>query len=648
MIVALVPALILKHCRLMNKLRPNTIARPDPREDGFRRTSNVTKFLASCSSQGVPSNELFHRDDLIEATPESLARVALTIISVVKVVEFPVVDRSKVITGQGKKSPRSPDTRSGPYGYGTASRAASSVPNLLQRSASPINITTPIGRKRWTPPSPNLPTVRSVSPSERGSGGSSRTNTTGNKNGRATPVTDRPKDNVSSSTLEVPLTLRPRSPLRPSKPANNNGDVLSQTTSPTISPQPMSQKEPASPPMGELSVQRSVAESAARQSMASSTTTEVSAYSSLLDFHNGSHNKFGTVRTMTTEATSDMPSFTRTEGSSIAASVSDEFRKRRERKVSEAIVDLSRVAEERLEDMASRPGSKSGAAAGKGAEMEIHSEGKQGLERVHLGKGKWPDDFLDVFQGQSRTRPIPIKPSGRERQDATPGHHSPISISPPRKLAVVSSSRLSESLDSLPRRPTHRARHSVEAVSLAPKESILRRDASPDGLPSSGPRMMLRRTNVHKRNGTYIPRPNSSESNHDGELLVPFPRSVSGGNGSPSPASSDGQLGPDHDRPRQLRGRFQSDIEGMSSRIRARPSSYDELGNKPRRARIGSMVNLGVGSSNASASDLLSRDSLDGSAVRQTLIVREDGKPPTHFVSALDFFNLLCYAQGKW
>ncbi|KAJ3001873.1 hypothetical protein NUW54_g6163 [Trametes sanguinea] len=37
------------------------------------------------------------------------------------------------------------------------------------------------------------------------------------------------------------------------------------------------------------------------------------------------------------------------------------------------------------------------------------------------------------------------------------------------------------------------------------------------------------------------------------------------------------------------------------------------------------------GLSNASASDLMSRDSYDGSAVRQTLIVREDGKAPTQF-----------------
>jgi hypothetical protein len=399
---AVVPSLILDHHRLMNKHRPNTIAHVDPREDGFVRTSNVTKFL-SCSSQGIPSEELFHRDDLIESTPESLARVARTVISVVKVVEFPVIDRSKVLTGQNKKTSGHSDTRSGPYSCGTTSRAASSVHNLLQRSTSPIGPTTPTGRKRWSPPSPNLPTVRSVSPSERGSGGSSRTNTTaGNKNGRMTP--DRPKDISPSPLTDGPPILTPRSPLRTpsrSKAVNNGGDVFSMSTSPTISSQPTSQIDRSSK---ESPFQRSVAESAACRS------TDVSAYSSLLDVRNSSHNKFGTIRIMTMEATSfapsDMSSYTRTEASSIAASLSDEMsRKRsttRERRRSEAaVVDLSRVTEERPEDIASRPGSKAGPAV----DNETNTDWKYvhpGAERVHVGKGKWPDNFLDVLSRLNR------------------------------------------------------------------------------------------------------------------------------------------------------------------------------------------------------------------------------------------------------
>lgn len=277
----------------MNKLRPGTIGRADPREDGFRRTSNVTKFLASCSSQGVPFEDLFHRDDLIESTPESLARVARTVISVVKTVQAPAIDRSKVLTGQNKKTVGA----SGPYGYGTTSRSASSVPNLcvaqLQRSTSP----TPIVRKRWSPPSPTLPTVRSASPSELGSGtSSSKTSPSANTKGdRATPVHDRAED-VSP----------PKSPYSQSKTMNNGSGLF-----PT-SPQQISRLDSASVSIDE----HSVASSAARQSVASSDMTDMTAYSSLLDRrHSNNGNKFGTIRTVTTEATSfapsDMPSYTR-------------------------------------------------------------------------------------------------------------------------------------------------------------------------------------------------------------------------------------------------------------------------------------------------------------------------------------------------
>ncbi|KAJ6545393.1 protein kinase [Mycena capillaripes] len=82
------------------------------------------------------------------------------------------------------------------------------------------------------------------------------------------------------------------------------------------------------------------------------------------------------------------------------------------------------------------------------------------------------------------------------------------------------------------------------------------------------------------------------------------------------------------ERTRNPGGRF--DMEEISRR-RPRPSSYDELGSKPMRSRFESMVNLGVASTNTSGNDLLSRDSLAGSFVRQALIIREEGKPPTHF-----------------
>jgi hypothetical protein len=52
------------------------------------------------------------------------------------------------------------------------------------------------------------------------------------------------------------------------------------------------------------------------------------------------------------------------------------------------------------------------------------------------------------------------------------------------------------------------------------------------------------------------------------------------------------------------------------------------------------MANLGVASgAHASASDLMARDATEGSVSRKTLVVREEGKPPTHFVSVLYIFK---------
>jgi len=60
------------------------------------------------------------------------------------------------------------------------------------------------------------------------------------------------------------------------------------------------------------------------------------------------------------------------------------------------------------------------------------------------------------------------------------------------------------------------------------------------------------------------------------------------------------------------------------------------------------MANLGVASgTNASASDLMARDATEGSMSRQTLVMREEGKPPTHFVSIL-FCVVFSRGIGGW
>ena len=479
---------------------------------------------------------------------------------------------------------------------------------------------------------------------------------------------------------------------------------------------------------------------------------------------------YGTVRTVTTDLTSEGPSLSRTEGSRLAEEMLLEKEREvvispppvgmkrrlsagesdrtgggvvygmgmlRERKLSESpLPDLTRVAEETDESVSSK---------GKPSAQLQHVHRQRTRTRsiqqqpqpqlplpptpqahVNLRKGKWPDDFQDAFPSgstattssanpnSSSTAPIAI-PSAKTRQHqyyqdeaaaARSSSSTPVSVSPPRKLAVVGMRTRSDSLAggeggiySQPRRPTHRPRHSIDAPISAsallpkPKELMLRRDASPDSTNasvSSSGRVLIRRHSTKpgmvgigssagissspggRQGGVYLPRGVSvgagSNSNFGGtddaqsssvggssdalaggasisaSVSVPFPRSVSASGESPSPRSSTGLvpnegLKQQQDRSRVVRGRFQSDVEG-SARRRARPNSLDELGDlraglggrSPHRTRFESMVNLGAPSSSASA--VGNGDSKEeGSAVRKRLVVREDGKPPTHFVS---------------
>ena len=132
-------------------MRQASVVKPDPREDGFVRTSNVTKFLAACSSWGLPPEDLFLRDDLIEATGESLARVAHTIVALIKFAENPATARSKLLTGKRPSLNVSTSTSANsPYANGTVRGAAASSPNLTTPS-SPV-------KKRYSPPA-GLPTL---------------------------------------------------------------------------------------------------------------------------------------------------------------------------------------------------------------------------------------------------------------------------------------------------------------------------------------------------------------------------------------------------------------------------------------------------------------------------------------------------------
>ncbi|KAH9010977.1 hypothetical protein EDB85DRAFT_1158411 [Lactarius pseudohatsudake] len=166
------------------------------------------------------------------------------------------------------------------------------------------------------------------------------------------------------------------------------------------------------------------------------------------------------------------------------------------------------------------------------------------------------------------------------------------------------------------------------------------------------------------RGATYVPRRSSPDDGGiggDGDSLVPipFPRVVSGAPSS-SPLNTPSELqSPSFDSvgratsdkrgasltslvtsfPRRRcppPGRFQSEVDGASSRRWPRPNSYDEFGAKPRRSRFESMVNPGVASGEqANASDLMARDATERSVSRQTLIVREEGRHQRTFNLAI-------------
>lgn len=395
----------------------------------------------------------------------------------------------------------------------------------------------------------------------------------------------------------------------------------------------------------------------------------------------------------------------------------------RERKPSETVpVDLLRVVEESEEPNPSGGGSSSRDNVAHTSAVPVNGR----AERIKLGQGKWPDDFLDAFQSayapSSPSRPIAIKKlSSRSSLTVSRSADNPRTIGHDEFAnadldAFLTSASPSSPLVPSPligRRPTHRARHSVDTPGLAPQPrdtSLLPfpRESSPDnaitldggGSGSGSSRVGLRRSSTRssvvtagKRNGIYVPRRSPEDcansatvgAEDDGEddgggdtfvTAIPFPRAVSSsgeyipspsslnapssslsnsversssnehttgsGPGSPSSIGS-GSLQQQQAKQQPLppRGRFQSETDGASSRRRRpRPNSYDEFGFKAqRRSRFESMANLGVASgAHASASDLIARDATVGSVSRQTLVVREEGKPPTHFVSVVYFF----------
>ncbi|KAH9984899.1 hypothetical protein BJV77DRAFT_965843 [Russula vinacea] len=645
-------------CQLMNKLRPGSIARIDAREDGKLRMSN----------------DLFLRDDLIEATSDSLARVAKTIIALIKWADTPIQTHSRA----------TPSWLSIPHWlffFFFLLARSHVLPQLVCICTLTLTLTITIkltafpyhhpeqheakGTSSPSPPSAGgvgLPTLQSTSlefVSSRsdagtlGSGGGAETD------GYETPTRTSDRD-------EVPPIPPPRSPLR-SRPsersliASGAGEL---------------------PSFGRESVRASVADSTmttTNQSIASSSNiTDMTTYSSLLDTgingngrHSGlgagashAHGKFGTIRTVTTEATSfvlsEWPSMTRTEASMAAASMAaacdddddtggggdgggsilnqrrrgslENIMRPRERRPSETVpVDLLRVVEESEEPNPSGGCGSSRDNVARRSAVPVNGR----VERIKLVR------LATVTVGTLTPHRPTTDTSSRHSVD-TPGlapqPRDTSQLPFPRESSPDNASHLAEAAPA-PDRAAWDYVGVVRAVCRYCGEKEWDDDCDDDG---GGDTFVtaIPFPRAVSSSGEYVPSPSSlnapsSSLSNSVERSSSNEHTTGSGPGTPSSIGS-GSLQQQQAKQQPLppRGRFQSETDGASSRRRRpRPNSYDEFGFKAqRRSRFESMANLGVASgAHASASDLMARDATEGSVSRQTLVVREEGKPPTHF-----------------
>ncbi|KAF8257738.1 hypothetical protein EI94DRAFT_1835468 [Lactarius quietus] len=270
--------------QLISKLRLGSIAQIDPREEGEPRTSNVTKVIASCSTNGLPPKDLFRETISSRARPtasHAWQRLSLLLSSG----QRPPYQHAHLSCVEEEPAPGLP------YRTGSSLRAVMSLPNLSAAlSAQPSHPTISPTRstsKQRPPPPAGLPTVRSHSP-----------------------------DTASSNDVETSL-----------------GTDTESCNTPTTATKCLRSSRP--------SARMSIAKSTTGQSIASSNMTDTSTHSSLLGASiglvfgggrsgsgSGPYGKFSKKRTVTTEL------------KSLTV-------RPRERKPSEtAPVDLLRVVEE--------------------------------------------------------------------------------------------------------------------------------------------------------------------------------------------------------------------------------------------------------------------------------------------------------------
>ncbi|CEL61904.1 Cytokinesis protein sepH OS=Aspergillus niger (strain CBS 513,88 / FGSC A1513) GN=sepH PE=3 SV=1 [Rhizoctonia solani AG-1 IB] len=448
-------------------------------------------------------------------------------------------------------------------------------------------------------------------------------------------------------------------------------------------------------------------------------TESTAAFSSLLDFRSGG---YGTMRTTTTEATSPssgIPSFSRSEANEAAKAVlladspkamrrrlsdignphpdrssplspspedlvpgsspshlSHLRLSRRDRRSSEAAVDLTRVNEESEEP--SVPQSK---LLARRRSKILDGDPSKRVAR------KWPEDFDSALEVDSN----PIEELERELMCESNSSTTHLEAKPPPALAPIripsTKADVPQPLlsdDSRPSRPIlvprRSKRYSADSgIIPSPREGLLRtssRDGSPTRSADSsglgvGRPPMLRQPSSRNGKRVYVPKGSTPPSSEISERFlgqraspvgagpsplstglplvsqhVPFPRTASaefssgGASRLPTLPSSSETLREDAaekeqpkevqptpeprpQRPHVPRGRHQSEFD--SQRKKTRPGSMDEVG--VRRSRIESMFEGVRSEERLSQSPPPPR----GQIPRRVLAVKEEGQPAVHY-----------------
>ncbi|PVF92803.1 hypothetical protein CPB86DRAFT_877616 [Serendipita vermifera] len=636
-------------CALLNKFRPGTVNRPDPKEDGFTRTSNVTKFLAGAVNSGLHQSDLFLRNDLLEASSESLGRVAQTIVALVKLNES-----TMLVNGKGP--------------YMSIRDGSMSSPNLLETAPRPSIVRSP-QRKRYSPPSalPPVPGSSSGKPSTPENATVRQT--------RSMSMSVHPTESASRSTSPMVPSPPPRSPLRPALSTRASvGSSLADTN--TIF---SSSDNRTSTRFGTLRTVNTEATSIHPSDTSSVVGVTRSSKAVQEPIEDQPPQEYETQFTELPKTTRRRSYDREASAARLALASSQSIdvsptRPRRERRSSDMMLsnDLSNVEE--VDEMGTRRG------------------------RLFVGLAAESSLLNPTILSVSPKRPSFDRPRPSLDRDELFSQPQEIDLS-------TSPTSISTEKAGLPmRRPMHGHRHSVDTVAtttptvLLPRHSSLSKERDRQPSPSSSresstpspPSGMSRPILVPRKSSSrpsprasYVPKLNivddarpSGPYRHQAESdqietasptqsapRVPFPRSTSGDlssavKGSPrlsrlnslpgtagAPAQEQEQLGSGASgnvangisrnvsiqaggsRPAYARGRYNSELDTTGTRARKpRPTSLDDGGVRPGRSRFESMINLGTGA------DGLSRESsLSVNAVRQPLVVREEGKPPMHY-----------------